>query len=1140
VKRRRHTNPHEPELTIETLSMEGNLLFPEWLSKIAQRQADKQTDADYRIPQGQRLHHEIDRCWHIAQTLWTTFSADPKKNTITKAELFVSALLRSAFGFESLAPVKPASLKNGLFSISYAAVDGRVPIVVAPAPSGLDTLLDAFGDANRKPCAYGLLQEYLHARNDALWGIASDGARLRIVRHDEGLTRPAWIEADLRRIFVEKREADFAALWLLCHGTRFGPPNRPVAEGILEKWCEAGKQQRLQAREQLRRGAQQALIALGQGFLSHPRNEDLRAALQNGTLSEKSYFNQLLRLVYRFIFLFTAEERGLLHPEKTPEPIKTLYENSYGMGRLRELARKRGAVDHVSDLWATTLAVCRGLAQGEPRLGLPALAGIFATNQCPDLDRASLDNHALLAAVFHLAWRKDDDRLYRIDWHLIDSEQLGSVYESLLELVAQTLPQPPYFSFVTDDDTQGNTRKTTGSYYTPDTLVRVLLDHALEPAIARTIADHPSQPTEALLRLTICDPACGSGHFLLAAAHRLASHAARRKANGTASPAQYQSALRHVIRQCLFGVDLNPMAVELCKIGLWLETAEPGLPLTFLDSHIQHGNAILGATAERMANGIPDAAWDPVEGDDKRTSRLLKKRNKFAHKEYVSTISPKRASAGSGPQSIRSAATNPGMVDDLWLEHPGKKQEGREATLDSSLIRRQKLVADAWCAAFVWPKQPGQLAEAAPTNDVWLRLRDGLEAASALTEKTVHELAEQYCIFHWHLQFPQIFKKGGFDVVLGNPPWIAHAGRAAQPLPPGVRRFFETNCEAFADYPTTHGLFASVIPEMVRIGGHVGLVVPSSMSELQGYAPTRSAHDRLCEFFNEMTDFGEGRFEGVTQPCMALVSRRSEKGRQDAAPGEPWPMARPELSAIDQRLLERLLRLPPMAPELFGERGVQSDKTLTQHFVRSAQPIGRFTTPIREGTDVREFNLLPPRFHVDSEALGPRIRSAQEFATVRVVLRQTARYPIAALSDGLPFRNSLLAAFESSTWPATAIVALLNSALIRWWHYQRFRDARQPVMPQVKIGHLRAIPMPPSVLASDVSGLADVGRRMSASRGDEGREQLDSLVADLYGLTHEERATVEQWHQNMGPKGPGSSKLANFKGKPPRRHAKNS
>ncbi|HQB43081.1 MAG TPA: hypothetical protein PLV85_05720, partial [Polyangiaceae bacterium] len=257
MKRRRHTNPHEPELTIETLSMEGNLLFPEWLSKIAQRQADKQTDADYRIPQGQRLHHEIDRCWHIAQTLWTTFSADPKKNTITKAELFVSALLRSAFGFESLAPVKPASLKNGLFSISYAAVDGRVPIVVAPAPSGLDTLLDAFGDANRKPCAYGLLQEYLHARNDALWGIASDGARLRIVRHDEGLTRPAWIEADLRRIFVEKREADFAALWLLCHETRFGPPNRPVAEGILEKWCEAGKQQRLQAREQLRRGAQQ-------------------------------------------------------------------------------------------------------------------------------------------------------------------------------------------------------------------------------------------------------------------------------------------------------------------------------------------------------------------------------------------------------------------------------------------------------------------------------------------------------------------------------------------------------------------------------------------------------------------------------------------------------------------------------------------------------------------------------------------------------------------------------------------------------------------------------------------------------------------------------------------------------------------
>src|SRR5690606_8063471 len=123
-------------------------------------------------------------------------------------------------------------------------------------------------------------------------------------------------------------------------------------------------------------------------------------------------------------------------------------------------------------------------------------------------------------------------------------------------------------------------------------------------------------------------PACGSGHFLLAAARRLAAHVARLQANGTPSAAEYRHALRQVVGRCIFGVDLNPMAVELCKVGLWMEAVEPGLPLTFLNSHIQHGNALLGTTPELMANGIPDKAWDPIEGDDKKAASALKKRNK--------------------------------------------------------------------------------------------------------------------------------------------------------------------------------------------------------------------------------------------------------------------------------------------------------------------------------------------------------------------------------------------------------------------------------------------------------------------------------------------------------------------------------
>src|SRR5690606_8463763 len=107
--------------------------------------------------------------------------------------------------------------------------------------------------------------------------------------------------------------------------------------------------------------------------------------------------------------------------------------------------------------------------------------------------------------------------------------------------------------------------KTTGSYYTPDSLVQVLLDTALEPVIAETVSKNPEDPIEALLGLSIVDPACGSGHFLLAAARRLAAHVARIRANGTPSAAEYRHALRQVVGRCIYGVDLNPMAVELCK-----------------------------------------------------------------------------------------------------------------------------------------------------------------------------------------------------------------------------------------------------------------------------------------------------------------------------------------------------------------------------------------------------------------------------------------------------------------------------------------------------------------------------------------------------------------------------------------------
>jgi hypothetical protein len=772
---RRAPRRQEAKLAFEALAIEGGLLAPEWLAKVAQMGAGGQSEADYRIPRGLNVRDELGRFWRVAQAHWADFAAGRAAGSDARAlaERFVPALLREVFGFTSLTTAPPAVIADRSYPIGWTALSGTVPVVVAPAGLGLDTLSPGFGEGGRRRSAFGLVQEHLNAADGAKWGLATDGLTLRIVRDNASLTRPAWIEADLQQIFTEQRYADFAALWLLLHETRFGVEGKPAAECPLETWRAAGRDQGTRAREHLRRGVEDALTALGQGFVSHPDNGPLRAALSDGVLTSAAYFNELLRLVYRVIFLLTVEERGLLHPDGVDAPTRELYADGYGLRRQRERSAKRSAHDRHTDLWESAKIVFRSLATGEPRLGLPALAGLFDASQCSHLDVSRLENRAWLLAVFKLSWLRDAAGLSRVNWRDMGPEELGSVYESLLELVPTISVASRTFTFATGDETRGNARKTSGSYYTPDSLVQVLLDSALEPVITETVQKHPEDAASALLTLSIVDPACGSGHFLLAAARRLAAHVARLQANGTPSAAQYRHALRQVVGRCIYGVDLNPMAVELCKVALWMEAVEPGLPLSFLDAHVRHGNALLGTTPELMAKGIPDAAWEPIEGDDKKLASLLKKRNSQETRGQGTLMALWSSPAASEADAVASAVAALDAAPDADVAAIGAKHTRYAELLTSIAYRRQKFLADAWCAAFVWPKpaERGAIVDVAPTQGMWTDLRDGRGHPSPLMAETVQALADQYHFFHWHLAFPTVFARGGFDVVLGNPPW---------------------------------------------------------------------------------------------------------------------------------------------------------------------------------------------------------------------------------------------------------------------------------------------------------------------------------------------------------------------------------
>ena len=536
---------------------------------------------------------------------------------------------------------------------------------------------------------------------------------LRLLRDNPTMTRPAYLEIDFQRLFEEDNFADFSLFWLLLRHSCLVPRNGRPEGAILEQWREQGQEEGERALGKLRAGVTETLRELGSGFLAHPGNAGLCQALASGELSPEGYFQELLRLVYRFLFLLTAEDRDLVLSLEADEATRELYRQGYSLGHLRERARYRRYHDRHEDAWEQLRITFEGFRTGQPLLGQPALGGLFAADQCPHLDAARLGNRFLYKALFHLGWFQSDDSLVRINYRDMGTEELGSVYESLLELVpvVQVEYRPWRFIFLGDSEPgsepaqekqRGSARKTTGSYYTPDSLVQELIHSTLEPVIERTLEQHREQPVEALLSLKVVDPAAGSGHFLLAAARRLAAEVARLADQPTKT--DYRHALREVVAHCIYGVDINPLAVELCKTALWLETVEPGKPLGFLAANIRCGNALVGVLDPAiLTEGIPD-------GDNKQAATQLKKANKAAREGGVMVMDFGQGVAEPGFCAV--------ALDHMPEDTPEQVEEKRriwKAARQSDACRHQREAADLFVAAFYATKRP-ETIDAVPTS----------------------------------------------------------------------------------------------------------------------------------------------------------------------------------------------------------------------------------------------------------------------------------------------------------------------------------------------------------------------------------------------------------------------------------------
>jgi len=793
----------------DSLRIEGGIFPGEFLNAVRELKLKGQGSTDYGLHRTLKLRDEISRYWRIAKAEWEVFNEARQRQdtdrTALAVERFLVPLLQHVFAFTDLQPCRnPRYLGERRFPLTHEAgfveqdladssfVLGEnvtheprriahIPLVLTSPDFSLDKSHPAFGDEGRRRSPQGLLQEYLNASSEALWGIASNGLVLRILRDNPSMTRPAFVEVDLARLFEDDLYSDFVALWLTLHGSRFLPQNGKIAQCWLEQWREQAVEEGERAREHLRAGVEQALRALGTGFVAHPANQALREALSNGQLSPNAYFQQLLRLVYRLLFLLTAEDRNILHdPATATADTRRLYAQGYSLSLLRERARKRRFYDGYADLWQALSTTFTALHSGQPLLGLPALGGLFASDQCPDLDTAQLGNKALLTAIRAVCWVQRKTGATRINYRDMDTEELGSVYESLLELIPRINPGtlPWSFGFIGDaegESDQGNARKTSGSYYTPDSLVQELIQSALLPVIDQRLKANPEQPRAALLSIKVCDPACGSGHFLLAAARRLAAKLAELDAQGDQyTEEQYRHALREVVLHCIHGVDLNPMAIELCKTALWLEALEPGKPLGFLDAHIQCGNALLGINDLKMLEkGIPKDAFKALSGDDKEVCKQLTKENKDGLKalekafDRQQTISLSLESAV-GYSELQALDALP----DDTLADIAAKDAAYRAYQQQARGSRLLQAANLLVGAFLLEKTGASQFHIPTSKTLYLELFS--ESRSVQHEQQLSAATtacEDARVLHWPLVFPQVFKAGGFDCVLGNPPW---------------------------------------------------------------------------------------------------------------------------------------------------------------------------------------------------------------------------------------------------------------------------------------------------------------------------------------------------------------------------------
>jgi len=504
--------------------------------------------------------------------------------------------------------------KKEYFDVNYAVGDAKA----------WNRTLDKSTQDHTNP-AFQIYNYVDRLRSD--WGILTNGKKWRLYSYEK-CAADIYFEIDLQKLLsgekTEEKIEVFKYFYLFFRAESF-------EKGFLEKVYRQSVEYNEALEDDLEEKVYNALEVAVEGFFE---TNDIEKTKENIDLVHHSS----LIFLYRVLFILNAESRDLLPTNDEA------YRQAFGLTELKRMIVE-GEETHIFQ--ATTVAwdkrisrlfegIDKGYSLGEDEI--PAYNGGLFDGE------GSEENHFLSENKMYgsyikeilelLATRYDEDKERRVivDYKDLSIRHLGSVYEGLLEHRFKTAEERKIlkngewqdFSEISKDweevdedkrvkedelylTNESGERKATGSYYTPEYIVEYVVENTVGPKVEEKISEAKEKEEDILpeiLELDICDPAMGSGHFLTEAtefiAENIVQHADLKKQDIDENEDELNWAKRQVVQNCIYGVDINPLAVELGKLSLWIETMAEGKPLNFLDHHLKHGNSLIGSEFDNI------------------------------------------------------------------------------------------------------------------------------------------------------------------------------------------------------------------------------------------------------------------------------------------------------------------------------------------------------------------------------------------------------------------------------------------------------------------------------------------------------------------------------------------------------------